>query len=65
MYAFPIDLKLPNATLRLMTRDYDYYYYDDDDSMSYSSSNTSRRTGRALDRQRITGFTFLQRIMDK
>ncbi|XP_071536834.1 uncharacterized protein [Panulirus ornatus] len=65
LYAFPIDLRLPNASLRLSRDYYDYDYDDQGDTMSYSSDMNTRRTGRALDDQRVTAFTFLERIMDK
>ncbi|KAG7160266.1 putative DM4/DM12 family-like protein 15 [Homarus americanus] len=64
LYAFPIDLRLPNSTLRLRSKD------RDEETMSYASYGSSdhagyvRRTGRALDDQRITGFAFLRQLMD-
>ncbi|XP_050738896.1 uncharacterized protein LOC127009662 isoform X2 [Eriocheir sinensis] len=62
LYAFPVDLELPNGTLRLRTN------YKDDymsmDPVSYGSYDSQSRLGRTLDHQRVTGFTFLQELME-
>ena len=71
LYAFPIDLQLPNGTLRLRTS-YEYEYEEEQEEYSYmpmsqstySSYATHSRYSRAIDHQRAVGFNFLQQLMD-
>ncbi|XP_063876089.1 uncharacterized protein LOC135109034 [Scylla paramamosain] len=71
LYAFPIDLQLPNGTLRLRTN-YEYEYDEEQEEYSYmpmsqstySSYATHSRYARAIDHQRAAGFNFLQELMD-
>lgn len=62
VYAFPVDLELPNGTLRLRTNYVDDYMSTD--PVSYGGYASQSRLGRTLDHQRITGFTFLQELME-
>lgn len=62
LYAFPIDLELPNGTLRLRTSHEDDYMPMT--PTSYGSYASQSRLGRTLDQQRVTGFTFLQELME-
>lgn len=57
VYSFPVDLELPNGTLRLRTN-----YMDD--YMNPTGYASQSRLGRTLDHQRVTGFTFLQELME-
>ena len=61
LYAFPIDLQLPNGTLRFRTS---HEEEEDYMTMPYSSYTDHSRFGRTIDHQRATGFTFLQELMD-
>lgn len=83
LYAFPIDLELPNGTLRFRTREEEAGYmpmntYSTDSTKveeeeegestpmnNYGTySSIQSRFRRTIDHQRVTGFTFLQELMD-